>query len=280
MRHFELHPQYPLSSKDVFEYLNPQNNPNVGYVPTPKPQFVRPVLPTLPFEPIPVTLPAPPPLTTTTTIEALKWVGRGLLTVGKIALVVVLPPTTLNAPAPVFSTFIYHEPKPYDPNYELSDKQWIYVTYTKTNLLAAQTFNAPGSPPIIKPGRVYVGRSRGKISPDRIVKIRDGGHGELKSEGFGKACLDQAFISTKMLADRQNDPSYRTIRGREQNIIEKFGGTIHDYQKAYKSIAGTRSRNLINGIAKNNRIYTPSMAMQNGLLPVPFINWDGVCPHP
>jgi hypothetical protein len=276
--------QYPLSSKDVFEYLNPQNNPNVGYVPTPKPQFVRPVLPTLPFEPIPVTPPTPPPLTTTTTIEALKWVGRGLLTVGEIALLVVLSPTTLNAPAPVYSPFIYDEPKPYDPRYQLSDKEWIYVTYTKTNLKASQVYTAPGFTTKKKAGRIYAGRSRGKLSPDIIVSIRDKGHKVLNEDDFGKACLDKAFVSTKPFEVRRSDPSYRAIRGREQIIIEKHGGTIfenlYSLSHRYAMEKGTRSRNLINGIAKNNDIYAPCMALQLKILPVPTKNWDGVCPFP
>lgn len=90
-----------------------------------------------------------------------------------------------------------------------------YQTYTKTN---------------IKTGEVYSGRTSGYGSPSQNVAARDINH-HMNSKGFGPAVLDRS--STNAAA----------IRGREQILIDSFGGA--------KSMGGT-SGNTINGIAMNN----------------------------
>lgn len=90
-----------------------------------------------------------------------------------------------------------------------------YQTYTKTN---------------IKTGEVYSGRTSGYGSPSQNVAARDINH-HMNSKGFGPAVLDRS--STNAAA----------IRGREQILIDSFGGA--------KSMGGT-SGNAINGIAMNN----------------------------
>ena len=42
--------------------------------------------------------------------------------------------------------------------------------------------------------------------------------------GFGKAVLDKSVYATKPFAKRHSDTAYRAIRGREQNLIDRFGG--------------------------------------------------------
>jgi RHS repeat-associated protein len=114
------------------------------------------------------------------------------------------------------------------PNYK-----YVYVTYTKTNSQTRQT---------------YSGRSSMKVSRDQpvnralgqaIVDRRDGGH---DMPGFGAAKLDQ--VST----------GYASIRGREQQLIDYFGGA--------KSMGGW-SANKINGISNWNPLRPLYMSDSN-----------------
>ncbi|MFI9384800.1 LamG-like jellyroll fold domain-containing protein [Kutzneria sp. NPDC052558] len=102
-----------------------------------------------------------------------------------------------------------------------------YVTYTKTNP---------------ETGEVYTGRSRGTGTPEQIVAERDSGH-HMNDKGFGPAVLDKALAATKSIADRHSDPAYQAIRGREQRLIDLFGGA--------QSENGT-SGNSIRGISRDN----------------------------
>jgi hypothetical protein len=102
-----------------------------------------------------------------------------------------------------------------------------YVTYTKTNP---------------ETGEVYTGRSRGTGTPEQIVAARDAGH-HMTENGFGPAVLDQSAAATKSVALRHSDPAYQAIRGREQQLIDAFGGA---------QSAGGTSGNAIRGIAEDN----------------------------
>jgi RHS repeat-associated protein len=102
-----------------------------------------------------------------------------------------------------------------------------YVTYTKTNK---------------KTGKVYTGRSRGVGTPVQIVAARDVGH-HMTDKGFGAAVLDKSVTAAKSVAERHSDPAYQAIRGREQQLIDHFGGA--------QSFGGT-SGNAIRGIATDN----------------------------
>ena len=96
-----------------------------------------------------------------------------------------------------------------------------YQTYTKTNPVT---------------GEVYSGRTSGTGSPIDNVAKRDANH-HMNSKGFGPAMLDKT------------SDNYKAIRGREQMLIDYYGGA--------KSMGGT-SGNAINGIGaynKNKDIY-------------------------
>ena len=90
-----------------------------------------------------------------------------------------------------------------------------YQTYTKTNP---------------KTGEVYSGRTSGTGNPLENVKNRDRNH-HMNDKGFGPAVLDKS------------SSDYNAIRGREQMLIDAYGGA--------KSTGGT-SGNTINGISSNN----------------------------
>ena len=96
-----------------------------------------------------------------------------------------------------------------------ASKEKTYQTYTKTNPTT---------------GEVYSGRTSGYGSPLENVKNRDKNH-HMNEKGFGPAVLESS------------SSSYEAIRGREQDLIDYYGGA--------KSTGGT-SGNAINGIGANN----------------------------
>ncbi|MEV0635523.1 polymorphic toxin-type HINT domain-containing protein [Streptomyces sp. NPDC050619] len=102
-----------------------------------------------------------------------------------------------------------------------------YVTYTKTHPTT---------------GAVYTGRSRGVGTPEQIVAARESGH-HMNDQGFGPAVLDQFAEGTLPVAQRHSDPAYQAIRGREQQLIDNFGGAQRQ---------GGTSGNDIRGVAEDN----------------------------
>lgn len=96
-----------------------------------------------------------------------------------------------------------------------TSKEKTYQTYTKTNPTT---------------GEVYSGRTSGYGSPAENVRNRDRNH-HMNDKGFGPAELDKS------------SNSYESIRGREQDLIDYYGGA--------KSTGGT-SGNAINGISDKN----------------------------
>jgi RHS repeat-associated protein len=96
------------------------------------------------------------------------------------------------------------------------DNQYLYVTYTRVNP---------------KTGQVYAGRTGGYGTPEELVHRRSLGQPLLKAEGFRSPTVDQ--WSTNRAA----------IRGREQQLIDFYGGA--------KSVGGS-ARNMINGVADFN----------------------------
>jgi RHS repeat-associated protein len=103
------------------------------------------------------------------------------------------------------------------------DEIFVYVTYVR--------FNAAT-------GQAYAGRTRGFIrlsnpGPDltRIVNLRAANQPILNGEGFSLPVAD-AYTQ-----------SYLAIRGREQQLIDYYGGA--------KNVGGS-ARNMINGIAPGN----------------------------
>jgi hypothetical protein len=261
-------------------------------VPSPK-EKIRRVHPKAPMPTGPIKLPPllnPPtpvvvPKTTAAVLKELveKLAFRVILPCAEVGLYVILDPNTANAPEPY-----------YPPLQQGDDDLMLYVTYTKSNTTNNQTYPTTASG--MKKGKVYSGRTRGIGTPDKLVAIRDLGHPELYNDGYGKACAHVSRPATLPFLVRRSDPSYRVIRGSEQIVIEKLGGTI--YESAVRILSGTssvsqagedtRSRNLINGISKstdvnfyNNCILLATQALLSPFLgQMPDLNWDGVCPFP
>ncbi len=112
-----------------------------------------------------------------------------------------------------------------------------YVTYTKYNPVTGET---------------YVGRSMGYGTPAAIVAARDRAH-HMTLLGFGPAVLDEFAVATRPFGSRHSDPSYRAIRGREQQMIDALGGSWSDVGRG-NSLSG----NAIRGVGALNprgRIY-------------------------
>jgi len=95
-----------------------------------------------------------------------------------------------------------------------------YVTYTKYNPIT---------------GQYYAGRTSGRGVPEQIVKKRDYCH-HRNAEGYLSAVLDRWHFD------------YRAIRGREQQIIDVFGGAWSEVGKD-----STESGNKIRAISRQNR---------------------------
>lgn len=91
-----------------------------------------------------------------------------------------------------------------------------FQTYTKTNP---------------KTGQTYCGRTSGCGTPEQNVARRDSKH-HMNKDGFGPAVLDKSSANSG------------AVRGREQQLIDAYGGA--------RSTGGT-SGNRINGISAKNQ---------------------------
>ncbi|HEX8698913.1 MAG TPA: hypothetical protein VF815_08750 [Myxococcaceae bacterium] len=121
----------------------------------------------------------------------------------------------------------------------------IYVTYAKLNE---------------KTGRYYSGRTSMIIDLAKdyaiqaalAVAVRDKSHhvdeeAEPKDEGFLEALPDEFDVGTALdYRQRYNDLAYWRIRGREQQLIDFYGGAWSDTGKPY------RTYNAVRGVAKGN----------------------------
>jgi hypothetical protein len=107
----------------------------------------------------------------------------------------------------------------------------IYVTYTKIHPLT---------------GRVYAGRTSGRGVAEDLVAERDRNH-HRNAEGYGIANIDVYATANLPYSLRHIDPAYLAIRGREQQLIDSYGGSWSDV-----GMANTKSGNKIRGIAKYN----------------------------
>ncbi|MBK0867695.1 RHS repeat protein [Saccharopolyspora sp. HNM0986] len=114
-----------------------------------------------------------------------------------------------------------------------------YVTYIKSNPTT---------------GAVYSGRARGTGAPEDIVAARDAGH-HMDEHGFGPAQLDKFADANLPFVQRHQDLAYQMIRGREQNLIDFFGGA---------QSAGGTSGNAIRGIAEDNPLRQTFMDAARG----------------
>lgn len=121
------------------------------------------------------------------------------------------------------------------------DQIFVYVTYARFNSVTDQ---------------VYAGRTRGYIRLSnlaadltRIVNQRAAGQPLLNQEGFNKPIVDGYTTS------------YSAIRGREQQLIDYYGGA--------RSVGGS-ARNMINGVSDSNffrPIYMGASNAEFGPLP-------------
>ncbi len=75
-----------------------------------------------------------------------------------------------------------------------------------------------------KTGQVYIGRKSGFGKPINILKRRMYAH-PYKVLGFGNPMIDKAMQGTK---------GYRAIRGREQQLIDSYGGIDSSYKNCPK----------------------------------------------
>ena len=119
------------------------------------------------------------------------------------------------------------------------DKQIKYVTYTKVKV------NSDGTT------TVYSGRTSGSAdeSAEDIVRRRDAQHSNNpRLIGYGRANVDREAVGGK-----KDQTAKWAIRGREQQLIDRWGGAQRDDN-------GT-SGNLIRGVSKynkNGRLYHES----------------------
>ncbi len=138
----------------------------------------------------------------------------------------------------------------------------LYATYTKFN---------------VKTGRSYSGRTSMVIDlhkplrPQAVaaVNARDSNHhtdenDEPTSPAFQEALLDKFDVGTAVdYASRYDDVAYWRIRGREQQLMDSFGGAQSDTQEPY------RTENIQRGVAKDNplgRLFHDAAVKQWGQL--------------
>ncbi len=186
--------------------------------PVPAPPAPAPPIP-IPAPPVPIPVPVAPPIP------------------------IPVPPISVPVPRPVTRTRTDAIPRAIPrvvPDTRTRTRrrqpQVRYVTYTKTNR---------------RTGRVYVGRTYGTGDPRSIVANRDRNH-HMTAQGYGPAVLDRWSAATLPRSQRWADPAYQAIRGREQQMIDRYGGARSDHRP------GSRSGNAIRGVAPYNplgRVY-------------------------
>jgi RHS repeat-associated protein len=107
------------------------------------------------------------------------------------------------------------------------ERTYWYLTYTKQRVVGGRT-------------TTYSGRTAGYgRTPEEVLNRRDRGH-HMNALGFGKASIDRAVRSVATVNDAVTRAA---IRGREQMLIDHYGGA--------RSQGGT-SGNAINGISPYN----------------------------
>ena len=125
------------------------------------------------------------------------------------------------------------------PDTDDDDTKRKYVTYTKYNPLTEQ---------------YYVGKSSGYSTPEQIVRKRDYSH-HRNAEGYLPAVLDRWSFN------------YQAIRGREQQIIDLFGGAWSEVGRE-----NTKSGNKIRGISKKNFTLSVYIAQAINVFGIPNKN--------
>jgi hypothetical protein len=114
------------------------------------------------------------------------------------------------------------------------------VTYTKSKTVNGKTF-------------VYVGHTSGYGDPRDIVARRDVGH-HMTAKGYGPAAVEESVDATMSPSLYNVDPSYYAMRGREQQVIDFYGGAEKDPNRKADSLSGNNIRAVSKG-NKRGRIY-------------------------
>ena len=120
----------------------------------------------------------------------------------------------------------------------------FYVTYTKSKVLPDGTVSTYSG----RTSGTYTGNAPTTEEAQAAVDSRDASHTLLRSEDYGNAILDK--VST----------SYAAIRGREQQLVDYYGGAQRD---------GGTSRNKIRAVGRRN----PLRAIYNTMA---TIRWGGL----
>jgi LysM repeat protein len=165
-----------------------------------------------------------------------------------------------------------------DDEYE---SEFKYVTYTKNKLSEQLILNKQPNF-LADHGKVYVGRSQGFSHPNVIVKTRDRNHHKVD---YSNACLDLWAISNLGKGNKDSDPAYKFIRGREQNVMDIMGKPL-SMMKFYEDLENgifasklSRSGNAINGISPNSYNYLLYKGYASVLTPAFWepndIHWNG-----
>lgn len=86
-----------------------------------------------------------------------------------------------------------------------------YITYTRFNPVTGET---------------YAGRAMGYGSAQQVLRMTQAQarHVSMTAQGFLPLRLDQQATATRPYGSRHTDISYQAIRGREQQLIDSYGG--------------------------------------------------------
>jgi RHS repeat-associated protein len=122
-----------------------------------------------------------------------------------------------------------------------------YVTYTKKKKVKGKTL-------------VYAGYARGYGDPRAIVAGRDRNH---HMKGFDAAKLDQSLDAKLPWALRHQDPSYQAIRGREQQLADKYGGAVKDPKRRPNATSANTNRPVA-ATNKRRHIYDTQATLHFG----------------
>ncbi len=121
----------------------------------------------------------------------------------------------------------------------------IYAIYTKFNPRTNRSYSGRTSMVIDlhKPLRPQAEKAIGSRDSTHHVDEND----EPKIPGFREAVLDEFDVGTAVnYANRYSDVAYWRLRGREQQLIDFFGGAQSDTREPY------RTENVMRGVAKDN----------------------------
>ena len=158
-------------------------------------------------------------------------------------------PTPMPDPDPILETELRRDSQPRTKEDKRNRKPRlarVYITYTKT----VWDPEGDGTTDL-----TYSGRTSGIVDLNKPIEpqaltilatIRDANHHKTK-EGYDIAVLDKITLGWAInYGDRYNDLGYWQIRGREQQLIDYFGGAWSDTGNPHKT--GNAER----GVAKDN----------------------------